>query len=199
MFTGIIQHIGVITSITKNGPVIRYEIAAPTVVVKKSPGASMAIDGACFTLIKKTSNTFFVEAMPETIKKTIIKNYKKGTKVNLETPLTLGSPLDGHLVSGHVDGRTTIKAVQHDKKIKILEIDLPKDLRKFCAIKGSVTINGISLTISKKNKATIEVSLIPYTLQHTTMNQIKAGDEVNIEVDLLSRYLAALQENTIKK
>lgn len=186
MFTGIIQEIGTVKSAAKNGGALTLEISA-LLSSKLKKGDSVSVDGTCLTAVKHTKKSFTADIMPETIKKTIISSYKKGTKVNLELPLRLSDKIDGHFVLGHVDG---IGKVTGDSDLKIAP---PSSLLKFIAYKGSVSINGVSLTVSKKDKKSFQVSLIPMTLQKTNLGSLKKGNNVNIEVDMLCRYLDSLK------
>jgi riboflavin synthase len=190
MFTGIIQKTGKVKSVeSKNGLKV---ISITGSFGKKKTGDSVAIDGCCLTITSCTKNLFKVEAIPETLQKTIINGYRKGTVVNLEDPLRIGDSLDGHFVQGHVDFSGTIQESASEKGTKTLKVSFPKDMAKFFALKGSVTVNGVSLTISKIHKTAFEVSLIPQTLKTTNLSSLKKGGKVNIEVDIIARYLNSL-------
>lgn len=195
MFTGIIQTTGTIKKIETRADIKIISIYAPTIAPSKKIGDSIAIDGACLTITAVNGENFSVEAVPETIKKTVVKNYSNGARVNLENPLRIGDTLDGHFVSGHVDFVGTIKKIETTGESKTLNISFSESMAKFFAIKGSVTINGVSLTISKLKSNTFEVSLIPQTLKTTNLDEIKEESQVNIEVDLLSRYLDRLLQD----
>lgn len=130
--------------------------------------------------------------MPETLAKTIASSYRAGSVVNLERPLKAAAPVDGHFVSGHVDARVPITLVEKDKLGYRLSVRVPKELIRLCPKKGSVALNGVSLTIAEIRGAILTVALIPYTLRHTNLGLIKTGDQVNIEVDLIARYLEGL-------
>lgn len=186
MFTGIIEELGQIKTITKEGDIVTFSILSPKTASKVNIGDSVAIDGTCLTVRSKNGDTLIFDAIPETIERTIAKNYLTNTEVNLETSLTLSKGIDGHLVQGHVDGTGTIASINDKHEITI---SFPPDLARYLAFKGSVTINGISLTISKLEDTTFQVSLIPHTIESTNMKHVKAGDEVNIEIDLIARYL----------
>ncbi|MFC1750453.1 riboflavin synthase [Pseudomonadota bacterium] len=184
MFTGIIQELGTVKKISKEKKVVSLQIQAK-LSSKVKKGDSVAVDGACLTVVRKTKTAFFVEVIPESIKRTIISSYKKGTKVNLELPMKLSDRLHGHFVLGHVDG---IGKVSGDAKITP-----PKSLLKHIAHKGSITINGVSLTVSKKSSTSFSVALIPETIRSTNLGSLNIGDSVNLEIDLLSRYLDSLK------
>lgn len=191
MFTGIITEIGTVTNITPHDEVTQLSIKAD-IAKNKKKGDSIAIDGTCLTVVQITDDGFTTEAIPETLQKTIIGQYKEGNKVNLEGSLKIGDTLDGHFVSGHVDFVGTIKAVQPDKNTQTVTVQIPTAMRKFFALKGSVTLNGVSLTVSDVTEDTLTVSLIPETLKKTTLGSVAEGQTVNVEIDLISRYLDSL-------
>ncbi|MBU0668009.1 riboflavin synthase [Patescibacteria group bacterium] len=188
MFTGIIREIATISEITqKENGIIELKIES-SLARNKKKGDSIAVDGACLTITSPGQNIFTVEAIPETINKTNIKSYKPGTGVNLETPLKIGDGLDGHFVSGHIDFCAEVSSTENN----LLIITVPPEMRKYFALKGSVAINGVSLTISHLDKETFGVSLIPTTLEKTNLGLLKKEDPVNIEIDLIARYLDSL-------
>lgn len=186
MFTGIIEELGTISKLEKKDTILVLTISAPKTASKLNLGDSVAIDGACFTATSISEGLFTVEAIPETQERTIVKNYHEGTCVNLELTLTLQKGISGHLVQGHVDGVGTIKSINERSEI---EISFPRELSRFIAFKGSITINGVSLTVSKLMDSSLQVSLIPFTLQETNLGKLIVGDPVNLEIDLIARYL----------
>jgi len=185
MFTGIIKELGTIKSLKKEADNLIVTIKSDQ---KLAIDDSIAVNGVCSTVIKINDNNFTVEYMPETLKKTDIKIWKEKDKVNLEPPLTLGEKLNGHFVQGHVDTTAKIHSIQKNE----IEIAFPKEFSKYIALKGSISVDGISLTISGLAKNTFTVSLIPHTLKNTTLGFKKKGDLVNIEVDMIARYLKQL-------
>ena len=194
MFTGIIQQQGKITKVGKNGPITVITIEAPQIAPAKKLGDSIAVDGACLTVVARIKDSFTVEVIPETMDKTIIGNYREGTEVNLENPLKYGDSLDGHAVQGHVDFVGKVEKVTSSGS-KTMEVTYPEEMNKYFALKGSVTVNGVSLTISKLGPKSFEVSLIPTTMKTTNLNALKKGSVVNVEVDLLARYMERLLLN----
>lgn len=186
MFTGIIEEQSQIQTISKNGDKLTLSILAPKTALKVAIGDSVAVDGTCLTVTSKSGDSIFFDAVAETIDRTIIKNYTEGQKVNLETALTLSKGIDGHLVQGHVDTTSTVISINDKHEITI---EFPPEIAKFLAFKGSIVINGVSLTISKLEDTTLQVSLIPHTLETTNLGELKAGSLVNIEIDLIARYL----------
>lgn len=198
MFTGIIQQIGTIKKVSQKDGITLLQIENATIAPTKKVGDSIAIDGTCLTVTAKTNKWFEVKAIPETIKHTTLKNYRKGTKVNLENPLKVGDCLDGHLVQGHVDFVGTVKNTKKDGSSTIVKTSFPLDYAKYLAIKGSITVNGVSLTISKLSSNSFEVSLIPLTMSTTNLGSLIKGNELNIEIDIISRYLDSLLRNLSK-
>jgi riboflavin synthase len=195
MFTGIIQEIGIIEKISSQNDIKSFTIKAPALSPLQKIGSSISVDGACLTVVAKTDDTFTVEAVPETLERTIAGKYNEQQSVNLEPSLKIGDGLDGHFVSGHVDFTSKILDVQNNGDAKIITIEFPENMGKFFAFKGSVTINGVSLTISKLNTQNFEVNIIPHTQKVTTIGTLEKNDEVNIEIDLLTRYLDNLLKN----
>lgn len=189
MFTGIITNLGKLQS--KQGAVFTFA-ASPPVCRKISTGTSIAVNGACLTAVRKTRQTFTVEIMPETLRRTGLGKLQTGDLVNLELPATAKTFLSGHIVQGHVDGAGTIKKIVSRGNSRILSISIPKALAKYLADKGSIAVNGISLTIISAKPNYFKVGIIPYTWEHTMLHQIKIGGQVNIEVDLLAKYLEKL-------
>lgn len=186
MFTGIIEEIGQISTIAKSDDKTTISILAPKTASKLINGDSIAVDGVCLTVTKVENDTFTVDAIEETLKRTIMGAYQTGQKVNLETSLTLQKGISGHLVQGHVDSTGTVSARTAKNE---LEVEFPEDLAHFLALKGSITINGVSLTISDLQDRTFKVSLIPFTLQETNLGSAKKSDKVNLEVDMVARYI----------
>lgn len=184
MFTGIIQELGVIKAIEKAKDLTRFEVEAKSIIKDKKIGDSIAVNGACVTVTKLSKKGFSFDAINETIKLTNFKEFKEGSEVNLEAALKFNQSLDGHLVQGHVDTEGTVV-----KTGKTLSIRFPKELAQFLAYKGSITINGVSLTITDLQHDFFSVELIPHTLENTNLKNLKDEDKVNLEVDMIARYL----------
>lgn len=183
MFTGIIKDLGAVMSVKKHGQNRIFRIKPR--IAKISIGSSISVNGVCSTIINKSTHWFEFEAMPETLKRTNLAMLKPGEKVNLEPSLRLNSELGGHFVLGHVDGIGIVKSVKNNE----LWIAAPAELRKFIAFKGCIAINGVSLTISGVQGNNFKVSLIPYTLKHTNLGSLRKNDKVNLEIDMIARYL----------
>ena len=188
MFTGITENIGVIKSISKRDP-IAYNIETNMILKDVKIGSSIMCSGICLTIVKKNKKSFYVNLSEETLKVTTAKNWKVGTKVNLEKSLKVGDEIAGHFVSGHVDGITELEEKKVLKKSTLLNFALPKKIAKFICEKGSVTIDGVSLTINTVFKNKFSINIIPHTNKVTTLGKLKKGDMVNIEIDILARYI----------
>jgi|WetSurMetagenome_2_1015567.scaffolds.fasta_scaffold90657_3 riboflavin synthase len=202
MFTGIIRKTGVVRSIENGNGLKTLTIEMPenpTPQPAMKNGDSIAVDGCCLTVTSHDKNSFTVEAIEETLNKTIINGYKKGTVVNLENPLRIGDSLDGHLVQGHIDFVTTIIKTAKEGEAKIVTIHLPLLFAKFIALKGSVTVNGVSLTVSGLNSESFEVSLIPETQKSTSLGYLEKDSKVNVEIDTIARYLDSLLQDKAKE
>ena len=192
MFTGIIQEIGKISTVEEQNGIKTFSIKARKTALLLKIGDSVSIDGACLTVVEKKDDLFKVEAIPETLKLTICSEYVEGTAANLEPAMQLSDRLHGHLVSGHIDFIGTVNNKKTEGDSIILTIDYPENMSKFFSLKGSITINGVSLTISKITAHSIEVSLIPHTLKTTNLQNLEKNSKVNIEIDLIARYLDKL-------
>jgi len=195
MFTGIVSGIGRIEK--RDGS--RFEIACPYKRKGLKEGASIACDGCCLTVVgigkaKGKETIFAVEVSNETLARTTLGEWTVGRRVNLERPLALGEELGGHLVTGHVDGRARIVAREQDGDSIRFVLESPAELAPFIAAKGSVALDGISLTVNSVDGVRFGVNVIPYTLTHTTWQDRRPSDLVNLEVDLLARYLARLRQ-----
>jgi riboflavin synthase len=198
MFTGIVSDIGEIVSIEKRGDT-RFAIATAYAPESIAVGASIACSGCCLTAIEMGKlqdgrGTFLVEASAETLSVTSLKNWKVGTRINLERALKMGDELGGHMVSGHVDGLGGILSIKSEGDSLRFRIEAPDDIARFIAQKGSVTLDGISLTVNDVEGNAFGVNIIPHTQVATTWGRAKLGDAVNIEIDMLARYVARLAE-----
>ena len=200
MFTGIIKRVSKVFKVCKEKGSLFVEIKIPK-GWKIKLGESISVNGVCSTVTKvnKASkvrkDTFAVEYMPETIKKATVGNFQKGTEVNLERSLRLGDLMDGHIVQGHVDCVGRIIEIKKVQQSVVMKIQVPKEFAKFLAPKGSVSIDGISLTIVESKKDWFTVSLVSYTLENTNLGKTKIGEKVNIEVDAIAKYLDKLLES----
>lgn len=189
MFTGIIKTTGVIKKIENKNGKVYFTIAVKNFLRDVKIGSSIACDGVCLTVVKKIENNFVVELMPETLKLTKFRQTKIGDLINLEKSLKIGDRMDGHFVMGHVDGVGVADKIIKDGGYIELIIKTQLKLKKFLARKGSVTVNGVSLTISEVGKNWFKVSLITHTLKITNLSLLRIGDKVNLEIDMIARYL----------
>jgi riboflavin synthase len=198
MFTGIVTDIGEVVSVEKRGDT-RFTIATAYAPESIAVGASIACSGCCLTAIEMGRlqdgrGTFLVEASAETLNVTSLKNWKVGTRINLERALKTGDELGGHIVSGHVDGLGEILSITPEGGSMRFRFRAPDDIARFIAQKGSVTLDGTSLTVNEVTRNIFGVNIIPHTQSVTTWGTAKAGDTVNIEIDMLARYVARLAE-----
>lgn len=192
MFTGIIKEIGQVSNIKKEREVLRLEIESEQVIKDLDIGSSVAIDGVCQTVVAREMNKIVVQVVPETLDLTTFGNLKVGEQVNLESSLKLQDDISGHLLTGHVDGVGKIVDVKKEDDTAIFTIKPPENLQKFIALKGSIALDGISLTIAKCNDQQFSVAIIPHTLKETTLGIKKVGDSVNLEVDILAKYVGKM-------
>ncbi len=197
MFTGIITDVGTVQLIAKRGDTT-VKIATTFDPAAIAIGASIACSGPCLTVIAKGGKEggawFSVEASAETLSKTTLGSWAVGSRVNLERSLKVGEEIGGHIVSGHVDGVGDVVSVTPEGDSVRYKIRAPKQLAKFIAAKGSIALDGTSLTVNEVDGNTFGVNIIPHTTKVTTWGDVKAGDKINIEIDMLARYLARLKE-----
>lgn len=191
MFTGLIEDIGCITAIKNIGDGIRFSITSEKLTDLKIDD-SIAVNGCCLTAVAVNSNVFEVEAVEETLKKTTLGGFSTGTEVNLERAMRLSDRLGGHLVLGHVDGLGRILSIEERSTSWWVTVEVPADLERYLIHVGSIAIDGISLTIAELAGNKVSVSIIPHTWSVTTLSKRRAGDEVNIEVDMIGKYVDKL-------
>ena len=193
MFTGIVEEIGVVKAIAKGTHSIKLSIKAKKVLENTQLGDSIAVNGVCLTVTFLASDYFIADVMPESMRKTNMGLLKIGDKVNLERALTLSSRLGGHIVSGHIDTTGVIQKIAQDSRSIYFEIQIPADFAKYVATKGSITVDGISLTSNLVQGNIVSLNIIPHTAQVTNIGRHwKVGSKVNIEVDVVARYLERL-------
>ncbi len=189
MFTGIIEGLGTIKKIKSSGQSSRITIDTGFSLESTKIGDSIAVNGTCLTAVEINQNQFDADVAPETLDKTVIGDLHPGDRVNLERALRLSDRLDGHLVSGHVDGTGLIEEKQPLANAIIIKIKLPEDLARYTIQKGSIAIDGISLTINECGDGFIKLSIVPHTAKLTTIGFKKPGDRVNIETDVIGKYI----------
>ena len=199
MFTGLVEELGRIRAMTRGAHSIRLTIAAEKVLQDVKLGDSIAVDGACLTVVEFSAASFTVDVMPETFDRTTLSLKKSGDPVNLERTLRVGDRLGGHIVSGHVDAVATLVSVTPRDNANILRIQLPRQLAPFLIPQGSVAVDGVSLTVVDCGEDWFEVSLIPHTWDVTILSGKRAGDKVNVETDVLGKYIFRMvQTRTIE-
>ena len=193
MFTGIIEEIGTVRSIRGGGSGVVLDIEASRVLEGTATGDSIAVNGVCLT-VTPGSGHFTADAMPETLRRTSLGSLRPGSKVNLERAMACGGRFGGHLVSGHVDACGRVADLVRDGIALVMRVSVPSDVLRYVARKGSVTLDGVSLTVASVSDAdsSFTVSLIPHTMASTTLHLLKPGSPVNVEVDMLARYVERL-------
>lgn len=192
MFTGIVEAVGGVLTVARNPDVCRLTIRSLQVTPDLSVGSSIAIDGVCLTVVEVNGDSVRVDVGPETLRRTTLGKLTAGDRVNVERPLRLDTRLGGHLVQGHVDGVGTIARIVPEGETRWVEITVPDNLRGYIAEKGSIAVDGISLTVAGVTAEGVAVSVIPHTLAVTTLGTRRVGDTVNIEVDILAKYVERL-------
>jgi riboflavin synthase len=189
MFTGLIEDVGRIATLqlNKSSAILAVETSLP--VRSMEPGASIAINGACLTVVKKGKRTFTADVSPETLNRTSLAMLGIGALVNLERPLRLQDRLGGHLVTGHVDGVAVVESIETRGEFTFFTFNVHTELGSFLVSKGSVAVDGISLTVNECSRRRFSVAIIPFTLEHTNLRARTVGDKVNIETDLVGKYV----------
>ncbi|MDB5428819.1 MAG: ribE [Phenylobacterium sp.] len=194
MFTGIVTDVGRVRSVRETNRDRRFEIETAFDLATVDIGASISHAGCCLTVVEKGPDWFAVEVSGETLSATTLDAWKAGRRVNLERAAKVGDELGGHIVSGHVDGMGEVLSVESEGGSHRVRIRAPRPLHRFIAPKGSITIEGVSLTVNEVEDDVFGVNLIPHTWDVTTLGELKAGSRVNLEIDMLARYLARWRE-----
>jgi len=189
MFTGIVEETGIVRSLTRKGKLAALEVRGKKILSGTKPGDSVAIDGACLTVTKTLKNALLFDIMLESLKVTTLGNLKAGDRVNCERALKFGDRLGGHFVTGHIDAVLKIQKIVKDGKFIEYQFAMNKTIAPYVVPKGSITVNGISLTVGRVTKILFSVYLIPFTLKVTNLGAKKAGDSVNVETDVLAKYI----------
>jgi len=189
MFTGLVEEIGVVEELKLLDDAVRIAVRAPKVTEDAAPGDSIAVDGVCLTVVDNANGTFTADVMRETMDRSRLITYEAGSEVNLERALAAGQRMGGHIVQGHVDGVAEVVSRTPSEHWEVVRFTLPKQLERYVVEKGSIAVNGTSLTVSAVGKGYFEVSLIPTTLRETTAGALAPGDPVNLEVDIVAKYV----------
>ena len=188
MFTGIVEEMGIVSKITNNGMTVK----ASRVLSDVKLGDSIAINGTCLTAVSFSNSEFSVDLSPETMRRTSLSQLTEGSRVNLERAISASDRMGGHIVQGHVDGTGRITSIQPDGDSIIFRVRVPKRLDKYIVEKGFVAVDGISLTVVKRGASSFTLAVIPYTLENTNLAVLSEGDQVNLEADILAKYVESL-------
>ncbi len=195
MFTGIVREVGRVASLTGDAQGVRLEIEAPETARTTGTGDSIALNGVCLTAVAVVDGRIAFDAVPETLSRTSLEHLEPGARVNVEPSLRVGEQLGGHNVQGHVDGVGRVRRVEPEGEGRRLTIDAPPDLLRYVVQKGSIAVEGTSLTVAAVDDAGFAVALIPHTLTATTLGELEPGDPVNLEADVLAKYVERLLES----
>ena len=189
MFTGLIAELGTVERLAEDSTSCQLTVRAPKILPGVKIGDSIAVNGVCLTVVRLLGNTFTADVMPETVRRTTLHQLQPGDKVNLEKALRPTDGLDGHIVQGHVEGVGKIQQVTPEGNALVYRIEAPRELLRYIVEKGSIAVDGISLTVTEDDGSGFGVSLIPHTAKMTTLGYKRAGDMVNLETDILARYV----------
>ena len=189
MFTGIIEHLGTIKTLSLDEQGGRITIQAPSLAASLAISGSVAVNGCCLTVVACDKKTFSADLSAETLNKTTFSSLNEGDRVNLEHPLTAGKEFGGHFVLGHVDGTGTVAAMEPEGDSWRYSVRVPEEIAKYIVPKGSITIDGISLTVANWENEIAEIAVIPFTYEHTNIRDRKPADVVNLEADILGKYI----------
>ena len=196
MFTGIVRERGRVVSAELNGDgrTLRLRIAAPGIAAETRLGDSVSVSGCCLTAVSTDDGELAFEAVPETLARTTLEGLAEGAEVNLEPALRAGEPLGGHYVQGHVDGVGRVRSLEPEGDGIRLWLDVPGELRRYCVEKGSLAVDGVSLTVAAVDDGGVGIALVPHTLRETTLSRLEPGDPVNLEADVLAKYVERLAQ-----
>ena len=189
MFTGIVEEIGIVKSLQSG----RLTISASDILKGTKAGDSIAINGACLTVAALSGNTFSIDIMPETLRRTNLGTLRPGDGVNLEQALAADGRFGGHFVQGHVDGTGRVSSITAEAEAILMKIAAPSDIMRYVVEKGFIAVDGVSLTVTQYDADSFTVSLVAFTQQHTTLGRKKRGDVVNLEVDIIAKYVEKLR------
>ncbi len=188
MFTGIIEATGRIDALRYTSDGMALTVSAPEIAPSLKPGDSIAVNGVCLTAVRSAGSAFECDLSPETVTRTSFAMAKEGARVNLERPLAVGARMGGHFVQGHVDGMGTLISMIPSGEGVVTTVEYPPELERYLVSKGSIAVDGISLTVASLQSNRFSVAVIPYTLEHTNLAEIRPGNKVNLEADILAKY-----------
>jgi riboflavin synthase len=192
VFTGIVEELGEVVAVEPQSDAARLTIRGPLVTSDARHGSSIAVNGVCLTVVDLADDTFTADVMQETLARSGLGSLEVGSPVNLERPVTLSARLGGHLVQGHVDGVGTVLSREPGEHWEVVRLSLPRSLARYVVEKGSITVDGVSLTVVDVDDTSFGVSLIPTTLELTTLGRRRVGEQVNLEVDVVAKYVERL-------
>ena len=192
MFTGIVRERGRLVRRDGGADGVRLEVEAPQTAAAAAVGDSVALDGCCLTATEVSDGRMTFDAVPETIRRSTLGRLSPGDELNVEPALRAGEPLGGHYVQGHVDAVGRIAAAEPEGDGRRIRVEAPPEILRYCVEKGSIAVNGVSLTIAALDGAALEIALVPHTLAATTLGRLDEGDEVNLEADVLAKYVERL-------
>lgn len=194
MFTGLVESVGTITDRDEFGGGIRFRLAAPDVAGGLREGDSLSIDGVCHTVFDADAEGFSFESIRTTLSRTTLGEMSAGRRVNLERAMRSGQEFGGHLVQGHVDGVGTVVGLERAEETVFIRVSLPEPVARLTVLYGSIAIDGISLTVNRLDAEVAEVAIIPYTWEHTNLDRLSVGDHMNLEADMIGKYVERLLE-----
>lgn len=195
MFTGIVEELGTVVAVEDQGDAVRLSVRGPLVTEDAGLGDSIAVNGCCLTVVSNVEGVFTADVMRETLTKTSLSAFEPGTRVNLERAVTPVTRLGGHIVQGHVDGTGTVISREPSEHWELVKVAVPEELERYLVAKGSITVDGISLTVVDVAEGAFTVSLIPETLARTTLGFKQPGDVVNLEADVIAKYVEKMVSN----
>ena len=194
MFTGIIRELGVVEALEHRSEGLRIRVRAPATAAGAGVGDSVALSGICLTAMSVEDGALVFDAVPETLRRSALARVEAGARLNVEPALRAGDPVGGHIVQGHVDGVGRVRSLRRDREGARLEIEISPELARYVVEKGSITVDGVSLTVVDAGRETFAVALVPHTLDATTLGELEPGHEVNLEVDVLAKHVERLLE-----
>jgi riboflavin synthase len=199
MFTGIVREVGTVRSVEGGFEGVRLSLEAPRTAAQTTIGDSVSVAGVCLTVTASGDGTLAFDAVPETLRRSSLGRLRPGTRVNLEPAVHAGEPLGGHIVQGHVDGVGRVQSVEAEGEGLRVFVEAPPELLRYLVEKGSVCVEGVSLTVAELADDAFGVALVPHTLSETTLGNLAPGDDVNVEVDVLAKYVERLLGATIRR
>jgi riboflavin synthase len=194
VFTGIVREVGSVEAIERSGESAGLRVRAPKTAAATGVGESVSVSGVCLTAIEASGDVLSFQAVPETMRRSSLGRLRNGAKVNLEPAARAGEPVGGHIVQGHVDGVGCVRAVEREGDGELVEVELPPGLERYVVEKGSIAVEGVSLTVAAVGRGSFSVALVPHTLAATTLGDLTPGDHVNLEVDVLAKHVERLLE-----